>query len=107
MTKEVPDGEELFDLINGKYKQALELINHLLDVGEDIFDISYGREFREKRKYVDYTTKTEKEFYKALSEARSKLYLTRERVIKAKIKRARSTFGKWSMVMRNKYEGDE
>lgn len=97
MTKEVPDGEELFDLITSKYKEAIELTNQLWDVGEDIFDIADG-------KNREPVSKTQAEFYSLLLEARGKLCSARERVIRAYIKRGRNTFGKWSMVMRNNQE---
>lgn len=104
MTKEVPDGEELFDLIEGRYRKAIDLIDQLLNSGEDLFSVMDGRGYKKKRKRYEYINKGERDFIKSLLEARGNLIVARERVIKAKIKRARNTFGKWSMMIRHREE---
>lgn len=71
--------------------EANELINHLLDTGEDVFN--GGEKSLKRRREL---SKDEKEFYDLILEAKRKLYQTRE---KAKIKRARNTFGNWSKVI--------
>jgi hypothetical protein len=95
MSNKVPEDEELYNLITHKYKESLELINHLLDVGEDIFIISNGKNNK------DNTSKDEKEFYSLILKAKEKLYLTREKVL---TKRYWNSFGRWSLSIKNKYE---
>lgn len=89
------DEEELYDKITFKYKEATELINHLVDIGEDIFDISNGKQRKEQ-------SDSEKEFYTLVVEAKRKLYQTREKVLKANIKRYWNTFGNWSKSISNR-----